>query len=69
AKDRIRYNSKKQKLTRASLAKFHTENKLRQQKYREHKKKRLVNKPPPSSVRSRQSFGKALKNKFFTSKM
>ncbi|CAF3241381.1 unnamed protein product [Rotaria sp. Silwood2] len=56
AKDRIRYNSKKQKLTRASLAEFRTENKLRQQKYREHKKKRLVNKPPPSSVRSRQSF-------------
>ncbi|CAF4073123.1 unnamed protein product, partial [Rotaria sp. Silwood2] len=61
AKDRIRFNSKKQKLTGASLAKFRIENKLRQQKYREHKKKRLVKKPPPDSFRNRQSFGKALK--------
>ncbi|CAF2753011.1 unnamed protein product [Rotaria sp. Silwood2] len=61
AKDRICYNSRKQKLTGASLAKFRTENKFRQQKYQEHKKKRLVNKSPPGSFRSRQSFGKALK--------
>ncbi|CAF4853346.1 unnamed protein product, partial [Rotaria sp. Silwood2] len=61
AKDRVRYNSKKQKLTGASLAEFRTKNKLRKQKSRENKKKCLVNKPPPSSFKSRQSFGKALK--------
>ena len=35
AKDRTRYRSKKQKLTVASMAKFRTETKLRQQKCRE----------------------------------
>ena len=41
AKDRVRYNSKKQKLTGASLAEFCVKNKLRQQKYRENKKKNV----------------------------
>ena len=61
AKDRVRYNSKKQKLTGASLAEFRTKNKLRKQKSRENKKRCLVNKLPPSSFKSRQSFGKSLK--------
>ena len=39
AKDRVRYNLKKQKLTGASLDKFRTERKLHQQKYRQNKKK------------------------------
>ena len=47
------------KLTGVSLAKFRTETKLCQQKCRENKKKCLVNKPPLSSFKCHQSFGKA----------
>ncbi|CAF1536035.1 unnamed protein product, partial [Rotaria sp. Silwood1] len=61
AKARIRNNSIKTKLTEASLVEYRTKSKIRQQKYRENKRKRLINKPPPSSFKSRQSFGKSLK--------
>lgn len=63
AKNRIRNNSIRPKLTGASLAQFRNKNKLRQKKFRENKKNNLNNQPSVknSSFKSRQSFGKALK--------
>ncbi|CAF1218860.1 unnamed protein product [Rotaria sordida] len=61
AKARARNNSIRTVLRGASLAKFRAENKMRQQKFRENKKQSLIDKPFPSSFKSRQSFGKALK--------
>ena len=70
AKARIRNNSIRPKLTGASLAEFRNQNRIRQQKFRENQRKHLTNKPPPSSFKSRQSFGKSLKkSKCLTSKM
>ncbi|CAF1021678.1 unnamed protein product [Adineta ricciae] len=61
AKSRHRYQSKKAKLTGASLAKFRNNNKIRQQKCRENKNKHWLNNPSSSSFKSRQSFGKSIK--------
>ncbi|CAF0859590.1 unnamed protein product [Adineta ricciae] len=48
-------------MTETSLAKLRTDSKRRQQKCRKNKDRHLLNKPPPSSYKSRQSFGKAMK--------
>ena len=61
AKARVRNNSIRTKLTKASLAKFREENKIRQRKFRENKKKSLIDKSSSRSFKSRQSFGKTLK--------
>ncbi|CAF4314660.1 unnamed protein product [Didymodactylos carnosus] len=61
AKARFLNNSIKTKLSGTRLADFRTKSKIRQQKSRENKRKRLINKPPLSSFKSRQSFSKSLK--------
>ncbi|CAF4472550.1 unnamed protein product, partial [Didymodactylos carnosus] len=61
AKARFRNNSIKIKLSGTRLADFRTKSKIRQQKSRDNKRKRLINKPPLSSFKSRQSFSKSLK--------
>ncbi|CAF3615613.1 unnamed protein product [Rotaria sp. Silwood1] len=61
AKARIHNNSIRTKLTGGSLAEFRNQNRIRQQKFGENQRKRLTNKPPPSSFKSCQSFGKSFK--------
>ncbi|CAF4522087.1 unnamed protein product, partial [Didymodactylos carnosus] len=61
AKARDRNNSIRTKLTGTRLAEFRAKNKMRQKKFRENKKNSVVDKPSPSSFKSHQSFGKALK--------
>jgi hypothetical protein len=61
AKVGVPNDSIKIKLIGASLAEFRTKSKIRQEKYRENKRKRLINKPSPVSFKNRQSFGKSLK--------
>ena len=58
AKARARNNSIR---TKANPAEFREKNKMRQRKFRENEKKRLIDKSSSRSFNSRQSFGKALK--------
>lgn len=63
AKARVCNNSIRTELTGACLAEFRAKNKMRQRKFRENKKKRLIDQFSSSSFKSRQSFGQAFKKR------